>query len=166
VGPPCRRRQMRGRDMVDAIVGRVGNVAADVGDAGEVHDGVDAAQRGTQIGFFRQVGQGRDFGLRIERWLWPPPHGGANVVMARELGDQRAADEAGRAGDENACHALLRPKSISSATMAAAPSASAAILTGCVGTRMVAAASATSTPLTAKTRSTTCGTVSPLSSAR
>src|SRR5262249_43149381 len=167
VGAPRRCREPRGCDVVDAVVSLVGNLAPDMRNAGEMHDGINACERCIPVGRVGKIGERDDLDAVVEWRLWRLPHRGAHAhAAADQRWDERPADESGGSGDEKARHVLLRAKSASSAITAPAPTMSAAIAAARVGIATVPAASTTSAMLTANTRRMTCGTLRPLSSAR
>ena len=103
--------QFGGREAIDPVIGLLGDVRAGMRDAGEMHHRLDTLEqrapfdRPGQVGDRHHLDRSRgntSAGCRIAaRTEWPG---------FGKLGDQRAADEARCAGDEDARHDLPRAK--------------------------------------------------------
>ena len=99
--PACGRgaRKRRGRKVVHAVVGRVGDVRPDMRDAGEMHDRVHAGDERRPVDRARKIGQQRDLDTRRKRAAAggrAPPRAPDSPASA-SAAVSGAADEAGRA---------------------------------------------------------------------
>ena len=99
-----------GRQPIDPVIGFVGDLRAGMGDAGEMHHGLDALEQCAPLDRAGQVGH-RDHLDRARKDVGGLAHRGPHrMARARQIGHQGAADEARRAGDQDPRHGLPRAK--------------------------------------------------------
>ncbi len=98
--------------MHDAIVGGLVDSRADVGDAGKVHDGVDAGEQRRPVDRLAIIAGGDGLDARGKLGFAGLAGGRAHAMTGVGEGvDQGSADEAGGTGDEDPrAHRRTRPK--------------------------------------------------------
>src|ERR1700736_2185379 len=101
-----------------------------------------------------------------ERQMRPPHCRTHRVTIARKSLDHGAADEAGGTGDQDAAHERPRSNTVSSQATRTAPTVSAAISLGRLGTITEITARMPRPIFTTNTRATTAMVEKPLSVAR
>ena len=154
--------------MHDAIVGGLVDSRADVGDAGKVHDGVDAGEQRRPVDRLAIIAGGDGLHAHAKLGFGALPGGRAHAMTGVGEGiDQGSADEAGGTRDEDPrAHWRTRTKDSSSQATRPTPMSSPAALLQGVTSTTLSAANTTSPTLTRNTRRTISMLVKPLSRAR